>query len=134
MCHGKNASKKAEIKAIFLLSNNSLTKKYSGNTVSAPKNAEGNLTANSFTPKMNVDNPENQKIPIGRKSPNLLKYKGKIFPNISCPCRTIYLPTYPAYTSSVWRLNGKIERLNILRPKARRKTMNKTSRSFLLID
>jgi anthranilate/para-aminobenzoate synthase component II len=80
ICHGNIARKKEDNNAIFSFLNNSFTRKKTGTTVSAPKRADGSLTANSLSPNIKAESPENQKIPIGLKSPNLSKYKGKIFP------------------------------------------------------
>jgi len=58
MCQGEKERRKEEASATYLFLVNWRQKKYIAKMVSAPKKAEGNLTANSFTPKMNVEAPD----------------------------------------------------------------------------
>ena len=110
MCQGKMAINIDESRAIRVSLNNSLVKRYIGNIVSAPMNAIENLVPNSLAPNIKVERPDSQNMPIGRKSPNLFINNGKTLPYMSCPFKKIYRPTYPANSSSVWRLKGNDER------------------------
>lgn len=73
MLHGKIAKNKEDIRAIKLFLKKVFASKYTAKIVREPKNAEGNLDANSLTPNKKVAKPEKYIGKTGGKSPNLSK-------------------------------------------------------------